>query len=47
VGEKLDMAVQKYICKLNKRGTTVTALVVQAAAEGILLTLDSTRMAAI
>ena len=45
LGEKIDMAVQQYIRNLCERGTAVTALVVQAAAEGILLALDSTRLA--
>ena len=45
LGEKIDMAVQQYIRNLRERGTAVTALVVQAAAEGILLALDSTRLA--
>ena len=39
------MAVQQYIRNLHERGTAVAALVVQAAAEGILLALDSTRLA--
>jgi len=37
--------VQHYIRKLRERGTAVTALVVQAAAEGVLLALDRTRLA--
>jgi len=44
LGKKMDLAVQQYICKLHECGTTVTALVVQTAAEGITMALDRTSL---
>ena len=44
LGGRVDKAVQLYILKFREQGGTVNSAIVQAAARGILLAMDRTRL---